>query len=122
VVLTKSGDAGTSCSGSLSRPPNGERLDRSGLRRIAVLLNVSLDDVLSVVSVLTGPDQALLRRGYDYRTNAGPSEEVPPSDILTQTRWWCDQVIDDAEWRRWPDIVLVGWKPVLSPAQEALTY
>jgi len=77
---------------------HGARLDLSGIRRIAVLLSVSLDDVLAVVSVLTGPSQALLRRVYYHRTNAEPGDEVPPSDILTHTRqWWCDQAMDDAE-------------------------
>lgn len=92
----------------------GARLGLSGMRRMALLLSVSLDDVLAVVSVLTGPSQAFLRRVYYYRISAGPSDEVPPSEIITHTRrWWCDQTIDDVEWQRWAGQVLVGWEPAL---------
>lgn len=101
----------------------GARVGLSGMRRIAILLSVSLDDVLAVVSVLTGPSQAFLRRVYYHRTKAGPGDELPPSDILTQTRrWWCDQAIDDAEWQRWAGQILVGWEPALRPAQEPPTF
>jgi hypothetical protein len=101
---------------------HGERLGLSSIRRIAVLLGVSLDDVLAVVSVLTGPHSAFLRRVYYYRTHAGPGDEVPPSAILTHTRrWWCDQVIDGAEWQRWAGQVLVGWEPALRQTQEPPT-
>lgn len=101
----------------------GARLGLSGIRRIAVLLSVSLDDVLAVVSVLTGPSQAFLRRVYYDRTSARPGNEVPPSDILTHTRrWWCDQAIDDAEWQRWAGQILVGWEPALSHEQEPPTF
>lgn len=99
----------------------GERVGLSGIRRIALLLSVSLDEVLAVVSVLTGC-QAFLRRVYYDRTNAGPGGDVPPSAILTHTRrWWCDQAIDDVEWQRWAGQVLVGWEPVLSQEQESPT-
>jgi hypothetical protein len=100
----------------------GARLGLSGIRRIALLLSVSLDEVLAVVSVLTGPGQAFLRRVYYDRTSAGPGDEVPPSDILTHTRrWWCDQAIEDVEWQRWAGQVLVGWEPALRQVQEPPT-
>jgi type I restriction enzyme R subunit len=93
----------------------GKRLGLSEIRRIASSMNISIDDVLSVLSVLAGPRQEFIRRVYYQRASAGQGEEVPPSEIIRQTRrWWFEKEIDDAEWEHWAGDVLVGWEPVLN--------
>jgi type I restriction enzyme R subunit len=91
------------------RAHTGGRLGLPEIRRRASTMSISVDDVLSVLSVLTGPHQEFIRRVYCQRTSAGQSKEVPPNEVIRQTRhWWFEKEIDDAEWERWAGDVPSG--------------
>jgi len=75
-------------------------------------LEVGVDDILSVVSLLTGPTQDYLRRIYYRQPIEGEIELLSADDVIHQTRrWYYEKMINEAEWRRWAGEVLVGWEP-----------
>jgi hypothetical protein len=78
-------------------------------------MGVSVDDFLSVMSLLTGPKQEFLRRVYYRRSEFGQVEELPANEVIRQTRRWRpEQKIDENEWKQWADNILVGWEPTLN--------
>lgn len=92
---------------------HGKRLGLSAINQIAIQLEVSVDDILSVVSLLTGPNQDYLRRIYYRQSDPERIELVPNDEIIRQTRrWYHENFIEEAEWRQWAGEVLVGWEPV----------
>ena len=90
----------------------GRRLGLSSINQIAIRLGVSVDDILSVVSLLTGPNQEYLRRIYYRQAESGRIELVPDNEVIRQTRnWYYEKAITEAEWRQWGSEVLVSWEP-----------
>lgn len=90
----------------------GKRLGLSAISQIAVYRELSVDDMLSVISLLTGPRQDFLRPIY-YRQSE-PSRELLLSvdEVVRQVRRrYYEKEIDESEWRRWGEEVLVGWEP-----------
>lgn len=93
---------------------HGELLGLSGVRRIASSLAVSVDDVLSVMTLLNGPREEFLRHIYYRRVAPGQYQTVPVDEIRGQTRrWWVEKAIDEQEWRGWATNILVGWEPAM---------
>lgn len=92
---------------------HGKRLGLSAIYQIATQLHVSVDDILSVVSLLTGPSQDYLSRVYYRQLEQGKIELLSNDEVIRQTRrWYYEKSIDEAEWRQWAGDVLVGWEPV----------
>lgn len=92
---------------------HGKRLGLSAINQIAVRLEVSVDNILSVVSLLTGPNQDYLRRVYYRQPEPERTELVPNDEVIRQTRrWYHEKTIEESEWRQWAGEVLVGWEPV----------
>jgi type I restriction enzyme R subunit len=92
----------------------GGRLGLSGVQRISSELGISIDDILSVMSLLTGPRQEFLRRVYYRRVDSGQTQTVPVDEVVRQTRrWWFEKEIDETEWRHWAADVLVGREPAI---------
>jgi len=90
----------------------GGRLGLSGGRQIAARLNVSVDDILSAMSMLTEPKQEFLRRVYYQRKDSGQSKEMPIGEVVNQTRrWWIEKAMEENEWKQWAANVFVGWEP-----------
>jgi len=92
---------------------NGKRLGLSAISQIAEHIEVSVDDILSVVSLLTGPNQDYLNRIYYRQPEVDKIELVPSEEVIRQTRrWYYEKTIEEPEWRQWAGEVLVGWEPV----------
>jgi type I restriction enzyme, R subunit len=98
-----------------------KRLGLSGIHQIAIRLEVSVDDILSVVSLLTGPNQDYLRRIYYREPEPGKIELLSGDEVIRQTRrWYYEKAIDESEWRKWAGEVLVGWEPAMKTPVEGL--
>ena len=100
------------------RANHGGRLGLSGARQIAARLEVGVNDVVSAMSMLTGPDNGFLQQVYYQDANFGQSDEALWAEIVHQTRrWLVEKSIEESEWRRWAASVFVGWEPgvIVSP-------
>lgn len=92
----------------------GRRLGLSGMQKIANELEVTLDEVQSVISILTGPSQDYLRRVYYRRLESGMFELLSDDEVIHQIRrWYYEKSVDESEWRRWAGEVLVGWESII---------
>jgi len=91
---------------------SGDRLGLSGIQRIAVGLNVSVEDIFAVMSMLTGPTQEFLRRVYYRLDETGRYRDIPAEEVIQHTRQWLIEgaVLED-DWRQWAGNVLMGWEP-----------
>jgi len=92
---------------------NGARLGLSTISKIAADLSLNVDDILSVLSLLTGPDHEFIRSIYYRRTATGEEVQVPAAEVAGQTRRWIyDHAIDEEQWRDWASTILIGWAPI----------
>jgi type I restriction enzyme R subunit len=90
----------------------GERLGLGDLQRIAREQNLSVEDMLSVISLLTGPRQDFLRRLYYQLSLSGQIEEVPSDEVNRQMhRWVGEKTLSESEWQNWASHIFVGWEP-----------
>ena len=91
----------------------GEHLVLSEVQRIASAERVALGDVLTVISLLAGPEPMFIKRVYFRRASAGGREDVSADEVARQLHlWWTEKKMDDAEWQRWAANVTIGWEPV----------
>jgi type I restriction enzyme R subunit len=89
-----------------------ERLGLSEVQLIASAEEATVDDVLTVISLLAGPEPKFIRRVYYRRVSAGVREEVASDEVARQLhRWWTEKEMGDAEWQNWAANVMVGWEP-----------
>jgi type I restriction enzyme R subunit len=88
------------------------RLGLSAMSKIAADLSLSVDNFLSVISLLAGPDQEFIQRIYYRQTSSGEEVQMPAAEVAQQTRRWIyDREIDETQWREWASTVLIGWAP-----------
>jgi hypothetical protein len=79
---------------------------------LCIFINGLPDDFLSVLSLLTGPDQEFIQRINYRQTSSGKEVPMPAAEVAQQTRRWIhDQEIDETQWREWASSVLIGWAP-----------
>lgn len=70
------------------------------------------DEVLSVLTTLSGPSVGALQMKFRSRTN--DHTDVSTAEFLGKLKdWWRHKVISDADWDRWAESVEVSWIPAL---------
>ena len=90
----------------------GDYLGLSDIKRIASRIDVNVDDVLSVVSMLMG-HQGLLRMIYYQRKSPEKHQIIPVKDVMIKLRsWLIEHQIDDEGWNEWAGRISVGWEPI----------
>jgi hypothetical protein len=91
----------------------GERLGLTAISEMAASRSLTVDEFMSILGLLTGPDNEFIRRIYYRRTPTGEEIRVPATEVAGQTRRWVyEREADESQWRDWASKVMVGWSPV----------
>jgi len=89
------------------------RLGLSAMKQIAAHLEVSADEILSVIGLLTSPSQDYLKQVFYRQLAPGKIELVSSDEIIHQIRQlYFAYGQDKSRWREWAGQVLVGWEPM----------
>ncbi len=89
-----------------------ESLGLSEIAAIASEIDVSVEDVLSVLSLLTGPSKEFTRCVFYRRESNGIRENISAKEVIAETRrWWVEHKITEDQWQNWASKILVGWEP-----------
>ncbi|MGB8509878.1 MAG: type I restriction endonuclease subunit R [Pyrinomonadaceae bacterium] len=92
---------------------DGQEIVLSELERIASAERATLRDVLTVISLLAGPESMFIRRVYYRHASAGRREDISSAEVARQLHlWWTEKKMGDDEWRHWAANVMIGWEPI----------
>lgn len=88
------------------------RLWLSAIDELAARLRLSIDEILVALSILGAPPPVVRRVFYRFAEDGG-AVEVPPEEVLLQTRArWREGRLSEEQWKDWASKVLVAWEPV----------
>lgn len=88
-----------------------ETLDLAHASKIAESNSIKIEDVLTLLSLLSNPAFNLLKQVY-YLKNSKPHKIYISSDEVAQKmkNWQVSKAISDNEWKDWSTAIMIGWE------------
>jgi len=98
-----------------------QRLGLPDIIKMAESSKLNVEDVFSVLTLLSGPDNEFLSRVYYRPADSGESDRVLAKEVVEHThRWWLEKNLNEKEWQDWASGVFVGWEPTVMTSTRAV--